>query len=685
MSRSPAHGLLLTVLVAASTSVGAIDELAVSLGRLDGERWSAHGVRILLDSARDDPVGGQLRMERLILPEPIGEVTGLRVACRSLEISAARIRCRRGTLSGDPVLGEPLAGAVQLDYGFDGSLSLTADLERIADGDLRLELSLTPERRTLRIKGSRLDASRLLALSRHFVPTGGYEAQGPVSLEATLDLGPDGRFGWRGALRGHALAFSDPSGTIAGEGLTFDLSARGAPTPEGWRLIGSLNLEEGGVYADPVFVEAGEHPITLSAAGDWHAETATLTLERFDYRHEAALATSGSLRLQPRADQPLALVDAHIERARFPSAYRTYLQPWLFGTALGDLQTEGEAAGAVIYREGRLEQIELQAIGLGLTDRKQRFSLLGLNGEIAWSPGGPARDWDLAWRSGSLYRIPFGEAALALRVQDRSASLTRPLRVPIFDGALAVEHWAVERLGDPAMTVAFDARLEPVSLAPLSAALDWPSLSGKVSGAIPNLSYAQGRLEVGGLLTVRAFDGVLTMEQLQLEQPFGLVPRLSADISLDNLDLEAVTRTFSLGRIEGRLEGYVRELRMTSWEPVAFDAAFANPPGDDSRHRISQRAANNLLRIGGGVGGALSTGILGVFESFPYDRLGLSCRLERGICLMDGIEPAENGYYIVKGRGLPHLDIIGHNHRVDWETLLARIKAVVAGGAPVVR
>ena len=119
---------------------------------------------------------------------------------------------------------------------------------------------------------------------------------------------------------------------------------------------------------------------------------------------------------------------------------------------------------------------------------------------------------------------------------------------------------------------------------------------------------------------------------------------------------------------------------MESWRPVAFDAVFATPEGDKSRHRISQRAVDNISSIGGGgVGGVLSRSFLRFFEDFPYDRLGIRCRLENGICAMGGVAPAPaaDGYYLVKSRLLPpRLDVIGYADRVDWESLVAQIMAV---------
>ena len=78
----------------------------------------------------------------------------------------------------------------------------------------------------------------------------------------------------------------------------------------------------------------------------------------------------------------------------------------------------------------------------------------------------------------------------------------------------------------------------------------------------------------------------------------------------------------------------------------------------------------NLSNIGGGGGGvaaALQSGALKFFDTFGYDRIGLSCRLRNDVCQMSGVGSAGNGYYILKGAGLPHLDIIGN--RPGWTGL----------------
>ena len=100
---------------------------------------------------------------------------------------------------------------------------------------------------------------------------------------------------------------------------------------------------------------------------------------------------------------------------------------------------------------------------------------------------------------------------------------------------------------------------------------------------------------------------------------------------------------------------------------------------------ISQKAVDNISNLGGaGISGALSRSFLRFFEEFGYDRIGISCRLENGICEMGGVGPADGGYYLVKGGGIPRIDIVGFNRNTDWNVLLGKLKQIAAGVSPVV-
>ena len=52
---------------------------------------------------------------------------------------------------------------------------------------------------------------------------------------------------------------------------------------------------------------------------------------------------------------------------------------------------------------------------------------------------------------------------------------------------------------------------------------------------------------------------------------------------------------------------------------------------------------------------------------------------------MGGVAAADPGYYIVVGGGLPRIDVVGYNERVDWSVLVERLVRATSSAGPVVR
>ena len=101
-------------------------------------------------------------------------------------------------------------------------------------------------------------------------------------------------------------------------------------------------------------------------------------------------------------------------------------------------------------------------------------------------------------------------------------------------------------------------------------------------------------LSLGGDLQMSAFGGQILVNGLKLKNPLGIYPRLNANVTARDLDLQAVTGTFEFGEITGRLNADIKGLELFRWAPIKFDARLYTPPGDKSRHLISQRAVKNL-------------------------------------------------------------------------------------------
>jgi hypothetical protein len=265
-------------------------------------------------------------------------------------------------------------------------------------------------------------------------------------------------------------------------------------------------------------------------------------------------------------------------------------------------------------------------------------------------------------------------------------ALPRPTKLPVFDGAIAIDHLALGNLGEDNMEVAFKGAVEPISMQKLAKAFGWPEFSGTLAAAIPGVTLKNNVLTFDGNVESQVFGGSIVGSNIRLQDPLGNFPQFFADVRARNLDLGQVTQTFEVGSITGKLEADVLGLELFAWTPQKFDARLATPKDDKSRHRISAKAVSSLSNVGGGGGGvvqALQSGVLKFFDEYSYDKLGITCKLRGDVCEMSGIEPAGVGYYIVKGAGIPRIDIVGNAGRVNWNQLMSSISTAEFGDANV--
>jgi hypothetical protein len=424
-----------------------------------------------------------------------------------------------------------------------------------------------------------------------------------------------------------------------------------------------------------VLLDFDRNPLHLKLGGSY--STAAVQIASFESSQRDLLQLTGEaqISLTPFAVKSAALNASDI---RFPAAYASYLQLSLATTPFNQLTTSGHAEARVQLADNLPQQLDLLVHDLTLSDASRSLKVDGINTEIHWTAGvtGPPRPSWLAWESSQGWGIVGARSRLDFITQDRDFRLIKPARLPFFDGALLVNTLSAAQIGRDSMNGVFDAVIEPISVAPIARAFGLPEFSGQLSGRIPGLTYQDQLLSLQGNFEADVFDGRVVASNLRVREPLGQWPRLYGDIVARNLDLKAITSTFEFGSITGRLDVDLTGLETFNWTPVAFDLVMATPKGDKSRHRISQRAVQNLSDIGGGGGGvtaALQSGALKFFDEFGYDRIGLSCRLRNDVCQMGGVGSAKAGFYIVKGSGLPRIDIIGNNQRVDWPRLMTQV------------
>jgi len=672
----------LAVLLLSASVAGAVDALKITIGELSTAQGQLHNVEISLSGLHAERQQLQLSVAGLELAEPYDLLTAISFQCPALSLATDSLECPSGSAEiHSGWLDAPDAAFSFAFYRQHGKVHL--DDLKLGGGRLAVSAQSLQQGWRIGLRARRLRGGLVRRLLKS---AGMVQATGRYNIQAQAD-------GVREELRNIdvSLTVRDASlqnreGSLASEALS--ATARLQANNRGhdsWRWQGSLQVDKGAVYAAPVYWQAPEKPLQLLGKGVLQTSTQRLRIKKFRFDHPGVAAVQGAAQIQLDGARPLQQAQVSLQTDNLQALTDIYLAPFFVASDLEGVGFAGKlSADAEIERQA-LSRLKADFTGLDISDQASRFALSEGEGAIRWAAEGGKNRSDLAWQGLRIYRLPIGPGKISLLSNAREAVLLQPVSIPFLGGRIDIGHFAWQDGSAAQPQIQFQGALSDVSLDRLTKALDWTPLSGNVSGQIPAVTYRNDRLQVDGRLKIQMFEGQIYIDDLALTGLFSDFPQLYANIQIDHLDLQALTRKFAFGGMQGKLSGYIRDLTLQDWRPVSFYAWLGTPDDDHSRHRISQKAVQNLASIGGGgAADILSRGFLRFFDEFGYDKLGIGCYLHRGVCQLMGVEAAEHGYYIVKGGGLPRIDVIGYNARIDWQVLLTRLARIGTTAGSVV-
>jgi hypothetical protein len=666
------------LLVCLAPGARAVDAIVLEVRELSVDGVPFEGASARLELLSDQKTRVTLTARSANLPDPIGRVTDIELACDAPVIAEPRFGCDAGMLTGT---GGPagridmrVAAEMRTDTGvtsFKGSGLKVAGTSASLDGRL--------DDKGWQVKGitgtTTVSALRKFAAPWFQLPTD-VTGDGKAAVEGVLsDAGAGTQVD--ATLKLDGVDLTNEASTIVTDKLTATARMRARLTDADTALQIDIAGLQGQMLVNPVLLDFGKNPLALEVRGNLKGDALKVDSLRLTQTGLIDLTGKGEVNLA--GDVPVVDGDFLLTNFEFPAAYSSYMQITLATTSvLSDLRTSGSLSGELSVKGNGITSMHVAPKDLELHDNKGRLFLTHVNGDIHWAPGDGTKPEGsrLSWSSGGAYGLSGGAANLEFLLHGTNFALTRPTKLPVFDGGLAIDRFVIANPGASNMEVEFKGTVEPISMQKLAKAFGWPEFSGTLAASIPGVTLKDNLLEFQGNVESQVFGGRIVGSNIRLKDPLGRFPEFFADVRARELDLGLLTQTFEVGSITGKLEVDVLGLELFGWSPTAFNARLATPKGDKSRHRISAKAVSSLSNVGGGGGGvvqALQSGVLRFFDEYSYDKLGITCRLIGDVCEMSGVEPAGAGYYIVKGAGLPRIDIIGSQGRVNWNQLMSSI------------
>ena len=686
---------LLVMLLVSATACGA--EFALSIADIASPVFSAQGIVLSLP----DQGSADLQIARFKVQQH--EFQKVRLRCAEFTLSSVQVVCHQGKL-------DALPGAT-LEWRYD-FVTQHLQLSLKAGGGESWQVAGNLGGRTwqVAVQLHNAQAKRLAALWPAAMPLpDGHGNDAPPYNEARhASLPPQVGGGANASLRefiftqgdlngtlgvaGNAaglqavkadlrlsdLAFSDASGLHAAEKIAGNVSFAAQRKGAFWDWQGDVAWQSGEMFWQPWYLRGGH---TLRASGRFDGKRVSVAQAVADLPEVGRVTFSADWDV---AQSTLLAGAMRGDGLALEKLFDNYVKPMLDKGALADATVQGKADVAAKFGNGAVQSVQLGLHEVDIADASQRFALRGVNSEIAWQADA-ASTANVAFAGGILLGAPLGAGQWTVKLNGLDFAVPQA-ELAILDGRLTLRDLHIFRQAD-SWRWQFSGALSPISMAQFSVAAGWPKMRGKLAGRIPRVSYDGHSVSVEGALLFDVFDGSVVATQLKLSDAFGRVPRLSGNLAMRNLDLDLLTRTFSFGNMQGRIDADVNDLQLQDWQPLRFDARVYSSAGKYPK-KISQKAVQNISALGGaGAAAAIQRSFLGFFENFGYDRIGWRCVLRNGVCTMGGIDEANQGTYtLVHGGGIPAISVMGYNRTVSWGDLTTRLKRVTQGNAaPIIK
>ena len=550
------------------------------------------------------------------------------------------------------------------------------------------------------LNGRNLSAAALLSLAGAVSgrDAAGWSPGGTIDVSARLEPAEGGsRMSATAALA--RIGFSSPAGDLMGQNLAgrFDLEARLGPRPV---LKAGLVMGGGEALWGTVYLNLAEEPLDLQAG-----LTRTAPGEYKDIFLNGGLAGFGRLKLEGTALREKEnwrhrgkLV---MSETRLGPVFRVFLRDPLASSHpdLAGLRMDGTARLELAFNgsekmadlDGRLlmRSVDLRAEG-----EPPILSGLDIDLPIAYSlgvpdPESPSPPGTAGWGRLSLKELRLGGQQLgplempAALVPNR-LYLDGSIDASPFGARLSLRRIRVDDPLSPGFRIRLAARLDDLNLARLGG--DYSLLEGRLGGLLDPVVIGSDRLTASGDLTGELFGGRMDIGGVTVERPFAPGREIGADVTVSRIDLERLSAALDVGRITGRISGYLAGLRVAYGQPVAFHLAMQSEPVKGVTQLVSLKAVNSisLVSTGSPLTGVGSSLMATFFREFPYAKIGFECTLKNDVFAVRGLIREDGVEYLVKRRLFAGINVINRNpdNRIGFSDMLERAKRATGERPP---
>ena len=504
----------------------------------------------------------------------------------------------------------------------------------------------------------------------------------------------------RASLSDVVAVSADESVILEGLQVAADTSLRWQPKERKWASVAKFTVDKGEALVGRYYHDFTTNPLSLSGRGSRAGESQRITLDGLRLQLADLLEVQAYGGVQTGTSTPSVIGTILIPETELLPLYRQFvLEPYKFehpsletlslgGRISGELQVafpddSGSIRGRIKWTDGYVSMGEdsISADGIQLD-----FPV--------WHQRQPTNDPPLP---GSLriaaMRLPLiaqQPLRLSFRAGPGTLATTAPVDIALGSGKLRLGTIRLASIYSGRPELATVLSVEAASLEPLLDKAGGICSGGWLNGTLDQVVMTGNSLTSNGTLSAEVCGGRIEIQNPGVDRPLSSSPVFRLDSDIEALDLEQLTKETSFGRIQGVLNGRIRNLEIVNGQPQSFHLLLETEKTRGVPQKINVRAVENIARLGGGGNPfmGLAGTVVTLFKEFSYSRIGVRASLYNDTFRINGTIRENEKEYLVKKGGLSGVDVVNLNpdNRISFKDMVKRIKRIQqSDSGPVVK
>ncbi|MBN2466549.1 MAG: hypothetical protein JXD19_00220 [Deltaproteobacteria bacterium] len=458
------------------------------------------------------------------------------------------------------------------------------------------------------------------------------------------------------------FCYMSPDGTWGGENLRGTVNVR-IVDQELLGISAEVSLEEGYFLYDKWLFDWKETPLTIQMRGAMDRHGLAFEEGEITFADNFRLSGQGSADFEERSIYLKSLKASFADTAH---AYREFLEKPLktLYPVMEKIAIEGKltvTAQDFSYPEwgGELWASFEGAVSVPGISLDQVSMLVPLCYE------GPLRK-ECFVRIGSLLSDQgrVSNLSFPLTAESGQIHLTKALRIPFAGGSVLLSS-----LVETTAPFSIAGKLSFENISPRG--LPIPAVFAS-DGASFTLTLE--KLSVEGSVVCNVWGGEVLIGGLEINDPVSASPRIKAEIVFKEVDLERLSEYSVFGEVKGAISGYIKDLVIAYGQPEAFELVIETVKDKGKRQSISLTAVNNISILAQGAP-IMASWFLP--ETFPYERIGIKCKLKNDLFYIHGLINDRGLEYLVKRKRFG-IDVVNRSpgQPIEFKEMVKRLETI---------